>query len=393
MFSFDPFWGVSPMSEFPQPRYSESEVVKAGKALKGDVSWDEENVQDLRHVFRVANNWRDSHAYPTHMVRRALIGKMNSGGRKGLTAARLKRMSSIRKKLRGMSINLNRIQDLGGCRSILASMDDVRSLVQDLVSDFGPHVLHKQSDHITKPKAGGYRSHHLIFRYGAERADASFAGRLIELQIRSRLQHSWATAVEAIGLFNGDDLKGGNGDPNWLRFFELIASELAIAENCPELDGAPSHEDRVREIRDLDKFLSASSALNNLRQIVNYTDNYYSPEKGNHYLIRYDRDRSSVQLQAFHSALLATAAYDKAEKEARQSSGRLTVVLVEVSKLNDLMTAYPNYYGDVSIFVENLGRIVSGREAKEYKLPPQERAPPPPTNIPDQSWFRRSHKR
>src|SRR5690606_39699271 len=46
----------------------------------------------------------------------------------------------------------------------------------------------------------------------------------IEIQIRTRLQHAWATAVETVDVMKGTDLKSGGGTPDWREFFALAAS-------------------------------------------------------------------------------------------------------------------------------------------------------------------------
>ena len=60
-----------------------------------------------------------------------------------------------------------------------------------------------------------------------------YNGKRIELQVRTRLQHSWATAVEAVGLFRGEELKNHKGSEEWLRLFKLLSAEFAEAERCP----------------------------------------------------------------------------------------------------------------------------------------------------------------
>ena len=40
-----------------------------------------------------------------------------------------------------------------------------------------------------------------MYRYAAKDRDAElYNGRRIEIQVRTRLQHAWATAVEGVGL-------------------------------------------------------------------------------------------------------------------------------------------------------------------------------------------------
>ena len=65
------------------------------------------------------------------------------------TAARLKRMPSIRQKLRAISANLNQIQDLAGCRAILPSINEVNAVISSL-RDGSAHDLHNEVDYIDR---------------------------------------------------------------------------------------------------------------------------------------------------------------------------------------------------------------------------------------------------
>jgi hypothetical protein len=97
----------------------------------------------------------------------------------------------------------------------------------------------------------------LVFAFEPrDNSESGYEGRLIELQIRSRLQHSWATAVEAAGLYRGENLKSGVGNEGWLNFFELMSLEIAGSEEfLYAMDGSNS---RIQERIDLDATLSAS---------------------------------------------------------------------------------------------------------------------------------------
>ena len=59
-----------------------------------------------------------------------------------------------------------------------------------------------------------------------------FHDRRVEVQIRTFLQHTWATAVEAVGAYRGENMKGGEGNSDWLRLFSLMSGEFAATENC-----------------------------------------------------------------------------------------------------------------------------------------------------------------
>jgi (p)ppGpp synthase/HD superfamily hydrolase len=139
-------------ADFPHPKYPINQVKRAGEALGGTLyDYDERTAQ----LFNIAYNWRDSHAFPMRRMRDELKGKIRKSGHPGITAARTKRMASIRKKLSRSSIELSQMQDLGGCRAIMQSIGGVRALIE-LYSVQGRHDLAKTTSYIDKPKLGGY---------------------------------------------------------------------------------------------------------------------------------------------------------------------------------------------------------------------------------------------
>src|SRR5262245_5193900 len=104
------------------------DVKRAGKVIAENPIWTDATEAEIREAFKIANNFRSAHAYPMRSVRWHLIGLMRVHDLHGLTVARLKRMQAIRRKLarKDFSIHLNTIQDIGGCRIILPSIQDVR---------------------------------------------------------------------------------------------------------------------------------------------------------------------------------------------------------------------------------------------------------------------------
>jgi ppGpp synthetase/RelA/SpoT-type nucleotidyltranferase len=158
--------------------------------------------------------------------------------------------------------------------------------------------LRREDDYIGKPKDDGYRSRHLIFGF-CGRDISNYDGKRIELQVRTRLQHSWATAVEAVGLFRGEELKNHQGSDDWLRLFVLLSGEFAVAERCPVPLGCPDQYERRREIRELAKSLDAVKALETINHGVRGTDlplsRGYHPT---HYLIRYDHATNAARQSA-----------------------------------------------------------------------------------------------
>ncbi|MBX3536433.1 MAG: RelA/SpoT domain-containing protein [Chelatococcus sp.] len=342
------------LASYPTLKYSKGQVNKAGEILGGHLPWNPDQPEEHVEIFRIAYDWRNSHALPMRRMRFELGGKIRSQKVIGFSAARLKRMVSIRRKLSRLSTNLTQIQDIAGCRAIVNTIAEVNRLA-DLYRDGGSaHLFRYARDYIAEPKPVGYRSHHLVMAYQASEDGDPFHGRLVELQLRTRLQHAWATAVEAVGMARGEDLKGSEGDLEWLRFFQLVASEFALAEGCPVVAGDEDRPARLAEIRELERRLDAVSTLESLNHALKITDESV-PATSKYYLIRFDRAGERVTVRGYNSPIREDASTSDVIGSAPNA------VLVEVDRVENLKEAYPNYYLDVHLFTRNLRRILSGK--------------------------------
>lgn len=386
--------GFLDLVDYPRFEYSMMKVKRAGETIAGALPWTDESAPLIKEAFLIANNWRDAHAFPMRSIRHQLIWIMSNRGLIGVTAARLKRMQAIRRKLKRVPENMSQLQDLGGCRVILASIADVHKMVADLRTR-SRHTLRREDDYIAQPKDDGYRSHHLMFSFEGKGSTSIHNGRRVEVQVRTRLQHSWATAVEAVGLFRGEDLKGNIGSADWLRLFKLMSAEFALAEGCKEPPDVPSRKERISEIRQLDKNLHATDALQNLSYAVRYTDEAIAPStKPTYYLIKFDNEKKEVLVDPIFRPKEAVASYGSAEDmDNKTGNDAENVVLVEADKLENLKEAYPNYFGDVQLFKKNLIEITKGKNLEEYIVLPQETIAPRPRENPDLSWLRRRFRR
>jgi putative GTP pyrophosphokinase len=140
---------------------------------------------------------------------------------------RLKREPQIIRKLsRYPTMRLSRMQDVGGCRAIMpGGASEVAAVLARIQRRWD--VLDVQ-DYVERPQETGYRAIHVVVRRDE---------RLIEIQLRTPLQHEWAGAVERTGLRLRMPLKEGGGDPALLRYFALAADGMALEESG-ELPGA-----------------------------------------------------------------------------------------------------------------------------------------------------------
>lgn len=339
------------MADPPASVHSKSAVVDAGKTLAGRP---EPFAKETQEAFRLAHNWRSSHVHPMRRVRYDLARQAKVLGISGLAVARLKRMHSIRKKLSRGNRTLYQIQDIGGCRIIVPSMADAQRLLDHFVADQGKRPVAKLDDHVERPKPDGYRSFHAMFKFNGPADDPAYGRHTIEAQIRTELQHSWATAVEAIGLSRNEDIKGGEGDPNWRRLFALVSAEFARMEGGGCVPGVPEdRRERFRELRALVADLDALKRLDGIREMISVTEGVRVPD-AKFFLIEYDHEEQTVRISPQSSLPRGIDLYENAEH-----LDSMNAVLVEVDRLSDLKRGYPNYFFDVGMFTEKLRDIVS----------------------------------
>ena len=221
---------------FVKPNFKSNAVNRAGDILCTPGA----SVEDFLWAFEVLANWRASHGYPINTFQATLRSRLKRIDKKGIVAERLKRTPSILLKLnRFNTMKLSRMQDIGGLRAIVRGMQQVRMLEKKYREGRLDHKLVNSKDYISNPKADGYRCVHLVFRYYNDRAP-QYNGLHVELQIRTKLQHAWATAVETMGTFLGQALKSGMGDDVWRRFFSVVSAGFAKIEETAPVPGYES---------------------------------------------------------------------------------------------------------------------------------------------------------
>jgi hypothetical protein len=175
----------------------------------------------------------------------------------------------------------------------------------------------------------------------------------IEMQIRSTLQHAWATAIETVDLFANEKLKLGRGIKEWSRFFALASAMFARQENGPTVPGTPESVNQATdELRLLWMGLKVPNLLSGWVTAMNHISTHL---EGANFLLTVDSKKKQVKVTPFGAPYLneAMAAYACAEEEGRKNIS-LDSVLVSVDKVADLQTAFPNYYADTADFLKEL---------------------------------------
>jgi len=347
-------------------------VRQAGKILATKMVVEGEEIPaEYLEAFTVANDWRNLHAPAMKRIRWHVKAFMRIGAIEGDTSARLKRMPAIRDKLARPRTNfkLDTLQDIGGCRAILNSIADVQRLAE-FVDQSDRFEVWKSDNYIVEPKLDGYRSHHLCLKVHGRRPGSSEPVKSIELQVRTVLQHAWATAVEAVGAVRRENIKGGMGDAAWRHLFVMMSEEIAEIEGLS--DGRS--EQRRREIKELDRSIGASDSLDSLAHTIQYLKTAIaSSSRPTFFLLRYDAAERMVTVEPHYVDQKAFQSYYDAELADEKSRGN-DAVLVDVTEIETVQRAFPNYFRDVGLFRETLQHIVSGKDHRNFSVRPQERS-------------------
>jgi Region found in RelA / SpoT proteins len=276
-----------------------------------------------------------------------------------LIAQRIKRLSSIELKLsRFPTMKLSQMQDIGGCRAIMGSVSQVRSLSQRVQKSRTQQNFDHEDDYILTPQRTRYRGIHLIYRFSSAKALSQCKGLKIEMQIRSPLQHAWATAVETVGAFTRQALKSSQGEADWLRFFELMGTVVAVREDTPRVAATPTGNDElVNSVGNYEKSLDVINRLETFRRALREVEGPIIPN-ARYFLLELDPNAGSITISGFRSDELmrATDRYTDTEKKITEAGG--DAVLVSVDSLAALRRAYPNYFLDTRVFLDLLEEIL-----------------------------------
>ena len=351
------------------PPETKTQINQTGRKLATPLSISRMAIGELpsSDEWDLASRWRLCHAYPINTFQSTLRSRLrkNSIYRKSTVAQRLKRMPTIIDKLRRYpSMQLTRMQDIAGIRAILPTVDKAEKLAAEYRNSKNfPHTLINVKDYIAFPRdEDGYRSIHLVYRYKNAR-NPSYDGLTVELQIRSYLQHIWATAVETMGTFLGQALKSRRGDQAWLEFFSIVSAAFAQIEKRPTAPrfSTLSVEEVNREVAKAEASIGALNLMRGLRLAINFLTSDRPRFKGYYYhLIVLNSEERSVTVSPYSRDNFEVAVSAWEEIEKRVAGGeKLEPVLVAAGTLRDTQRAYPNFFLDIKTFVEKIGKIVS----------------------------------
>jgi len=336
-------------------KYSKSQIDKAGEALKiKSVS-----KQKLSDSLDALSNWRAFHAQPLDSFAKVLKTRVKKidNHNSAIVVQRLKRTPSIVLKLKThKTMRLSTMQDIGGLRAICQTSVEVYELVNLYRISKTRHELFSLDDYIETPKEDGYRGVHLVYK--VLKKPTVF----VEIQMRSDLQHIWATAVEVFGTLKNSSFKSGYGDREWLELFKLISAVFSLKEKAPVL----SILSKTNKKKILDKTKKIVRELNIIEQLNVYSELFKRvPNKkssgrlGKYALIILNSRENNISINNYKVEEIDKAAGDYIDLEKKYyNDNQVNVVLVNIDNIKKLELSYPNYFMDTKKLVHILSLVL-----------------------------------
>lgn len=349
-----------------QLKYSKSQIDKAAQSIRHGAEG-EERIEAISMI----QNFRELHLYPLMLMKNHLARVSVKVDKKTIVARRLKRLPTIIDKLErpsldgGVSTNaikMTRMQDIGGCRAIVKNIDQLLVLREKLLKSRSVHKVIKETSYLT-PKASGYGGVHLIYScFDSSEDKYPWKKTKIEVQLRTQLQHAWATSLEIIDTLENIKLKTSNeGHEEWRRFFYVSGCLVAHDEKAcvlPEETVAAYQA----ELNSLEEHLSVKKKLSSYVFSLSVTGNDHikneipKNHKG-HYLVTMRRVNDELNPGKIKFNVTVTPYRINQADEALEALKRddanpevPIAVLLATESVKSLKKAYPNYLGSTNQF-------------------------------------------
>ena len=339
---------------------SNTDVTKAGQTIRSYMNnkdLEGRSEEGFLNALLVLRKYRENHAPCLKIFSNLLSEKLKrlNFDKKSIVSSRTKRLESISVKLTELSsTRLSQIEDIVGVRVTLPNMNALNTFVSDINgceirnSEHNEGML-KEHDYINKPKSDGYRGIHQIFKF--KNNNKSFR---IELQIRTKLQHEWATTVEVLSYLYKSNFKKGLGNKNCLEFLRLTSALFSIEEKSPVLDEFQEYGSSKICI-ELKKLSNRLDIIGEMEKPSAFTQDNES-KKAKYYLVQLDLVSYRTSILAYADGKKANDDYYRLEKDHHN---RFDTVLVSVDNMDKIKDAYPNYFLNSDEFINRYYQLMA----------------------------------
>lgn len=263
-----------------------------------------------------------------------------------VVAGRIKKLDTIIDKLQRPNApdKLDTMYDIAGCRIVVPSLQELEGLCAELSALEGFNEGRSASrDYIAHPRQSGYRCRHLIFNYEGPWGSFKLS---VELQVRTELQHAWATAVEMYDRAAKTRLKFNELSPRASGCFAFMSKVITRIEG-----GEGKCQDQLQE------WLEETANLQGMLELqavlraacdANFLVMSEGDDPHGYCLVKLDYEVQTAEAKPIEGEG-AVAAYLESELAAE---GTVDVLLLWGTSLEKMKKLYPNYFGDISMFIK-----------------------------------------
>ena len=321
------------------PGGSKSRVNAAGDAVRVNSA----TAEDLR----IIDEWRTAHSAVLNTFRATLRSRAKEFG--GSVVQRLKRKSTIFDKLnRQEKMELSRMEDIAGCRVIFPDIKALKEFRASLHNGAIGHTLRNDPEkynYIRQPKKDGYRGIHDVYEYCEITGENEhLSGLRVEIQYRTLVQHSWATANEILGFITDSHPKYHRGDPRFVEVMALASEILARGlEGRAGPHGGKTKWQVLGRFRELDEELGLILRLKALQ----VTDQNKDSTHRHVVLSKSGRALTVANFETFDAAIEFLLKKESTDPYA-------DTVYVTGESIDGIRLGYKNYYDDATEFLKML---------------------------------------
>lgn len=338
-------------------------IRKIGEKLREGIELTEEEKLEF-------DNFREAHNIIIKLFTIEL--KKVNFSKQHLIASRNKRIETIISKLcRPEKPKLDRIHDIAGTRIIfenIKSLEDYIDILENTeLVNFKEKINEDKNryNYIKNPKSDGYRSIHKVFYYSSNipystlnEKSFNLENKKIELQLRTRLQHIWATTVEIYDIINKSNIKTGTHN-------KLETKEGLFFKKCSLVfEGIESNDvekikiniNKIFRDKDLVEIYNRLKGIKNIKNIqlpktlgsdevfILITD----LNKGKTTFFTTDPIEKNDKQDTF----LINASYRRLEE--KNTKGEYILLLLTLGDIKKLKNVYPNYFLNTNKFISIL---------------------------------------
>lgn len=335
---------------WPEPASSRNQIRLLGKRIvaahqaRGILLWgidlDGEDYQRFQ-------NWRASHGAVLNTAQAWL--RRLSQAEAPIVGQRLKRLDTIVDKLvTGRSRDLSTMNDIAGVRAIFRSEEKLLEFRGLMDCSRAKHSLTHDLDkfnYIEEPKNTGYRGIHLVYsRFSPSFSGQPWNGLKFEVQLRTAVQHAWATAIEVYDSTRRERFKfEESADPAYFQF--QIVSEIFSRIYEERNSCLRQHTD----IQLVDMFEELEVRTRMLASIKGLVVAKNAGVLKSNTILQKTKD-GSLKIYRYETFPKAIAALPRIEGLAETENA----VLVGATTPNHIRDAFRNYFDDTTDFVKLL---------------------------------------